>query len=89
LKTLQKVENFSRKPLKEKSESGQKELAVPTAFPLANNITAIFSLIQQGQKVVLSLAAAAKRHFSFIFIYSLSGDCGTNRKIVNFNFLSH
>jgi len=51
---------------RQKNESGQKELAVPTAFPLASNITIIFSLIQQLQKkTCFPSVAAAKRHFSY------------------------
>jgi len=65
------MENFSRKPHKaKKNESGQKELAVPTAFPLASNITIIFSLIQQLQKNLFPFCRSSQKTF-FILIYVL------------------
>jgi len=72
---------------RQKNDSGQKELAVPTAFP-ASNITIIFSVIQQLQKkTCFPFVAAAKRHFSYEFMLCFSGECSTAWKIIKINLL--
>jgi len=56
---------------RQKNESGQKELAVPTAFPLASNITIIFSLIQQLQKKLVSLLSQQPKDIFHINLCTL------------------